>query len=73
MISDTERREIAQELRNYAVYGEDETLLGWWARLHFIATGEDDFPDPRSLFMRLAGLIDSTACAGEQSAEVDDD
>ena len=48
MISDEERREIAQELRNYAVYGEDETLLGWWARLHFIATGEDDFPDPRS-------------------------
>ena len=38
MISDTERREIAQELRHYAVYGEDETLLGWWARLHFIAT-----------------------------------
>lgn len=73
MISDTERREIAQELRHYAVYGEDETLLGWWARLYFIATGEDDFPDPRSLFMRLAGLIDSAACAGEQSAEVDDD
>lgn len=21
-------------------------------------SGEDDFPDPRSLFMRLAGLID---------------
>lgn len=73
MISDTDRREIAQELRNYAVYGEDETLLGWWVRLYFIATGEDDFPDMRSLFMRLAGLIDSAACTGEQSAEVDDD
>lgn len=65
MISDEERREVAQELRHYAAYGEDETLLGWWARLQSIATGEDDFPDPRSLFMRLAGLIDR--------AEVDDD
>ncbi len=64
-ISDEKRREIAQELRRYAVYGEDETLLGWWVRLHFIATGDDDFPDMRSLFMRLAGLIDR--------AEVDDD
>ena len=65
MISDEERKEIAQELRHYAVYGEDETLLGWWARLYFVATGDDDFPDMRSLFMRLAGLIDR--------AEVDDD
>ena len=31
-ISDEKRREIAQELRRYAVYGEDETLLGWWVR-----------------------------------------
>lgn len=72
MISDEKRREIAQELRHYAVYGEDETLLGWWARLQYIATVEDDFPDPRSLFMRLAGLIDGSACADEQSTEVDE-
>lgn len=65
MISDEKRREIAQELRRYAVYGEGATLTEWWARLQYIATGEDDFPDPRSLFMRLAGLIDR--------AEVDDD
>ena len=65
MISYEERKEIAQELRHYAAYGEDETLLGWWARLQYIATGENDFPDPRTLFMRLAGLIDR--------AEVDDD
>lgn len=63
--SDEERKEIAQELRHYAVYGEGATLSEWWARLQSIATGEDDFPDPRSLFMRLAGLIDR--------AEVDDD
>ena len=58
MISDEERKEIAQELRHYAAYGEGAALLGWWARLQSIATGEDDFPDPRSMFMRLAGLID---------------
>lgn len=65
MTSDEESREIARELRHYAAYGEGATLSEWWARLQSIVTGEDDFPDPRSLFMRLAGLIDS--------AEVDDD
>ena len=65
MIGDEECKQIAQELRHYAAYGEDETLLGWWGRLQSIATGDDDFIDMRSLFMRLAGLIDR--------AEVDDD
>lgn len=72
MISDEERSEIAQELRHYAAYDDGDTLSGWWARLQYIATGEDDFPDPRSLFMRLAGLIDGSACADEQSTEVDE-
>lgn len=65
MISDEERKEIAQDLRQCAAYAHDDTLSGWWARLQYIATGEDDFPDPRPLFMRLAELIDR--------AEVDDD
>ena len=47
------------------MYADGDTLSGWWARLQYIATGEDDFPDPRSLLMRLAALIDR--------AEVDDD
>ena len=72
MASDKERKEIAQELRHYAMYADGDTLSGWWARLQCIATGEDDFPDPRSLFMCLAGLIDGSACAGEQSEEVED-
>lgn len=71
-ISDEERRGIAQELRHYAAYADGDTLSGWWARLQYIATGEDDFPDPHSLFMRLAGLIDGSACADEQSTEVDE-
>ena len=72
MASDKERKEIEQELRHYAMYADGDTLSGWWARLQCIATGEDDFPDPRSLFMCLAGLIDGSACAGEQSEEVED-
>lgn len=72
MISDEKRRGIAQELRHYAAYADGDTLSGWWARLQYIATGEDDFPDPRSLFMRLAGLMDGSACADEQSTEVDE-
>lgn len=68
--ADAERREIARELRYQALYGEGATLSEWWARLQAITTGEDDFPDPRSLFMRLAGLIGDAACADEQSAEV---
>lgn len=72
MASDKERKEIAQELRHYAMYADGDTLSGWWARLQCIATGEDDFPDPRSLFMCLAGLIDGSACADEQSEEVED-
>lgn len=65
MISNEERKEIAQELRHYAMYADGDTLSGWWARLQCIATGEDDFPDPRSLFMRLARLIDRTEVADD--------
>ena len=73
MISNEKRREIAHELSFQAMYGEGATLSEWWARLQSIATGEDDFPDPRRLFMRLARLMDDAACADEQSAEVGDD
>ena len=73
MTSDEKRREIAQELRHSAVYGEAATLSEWWARLQSIATGEDDFPAPRLLFMRLAGLISDAACTDEQSEEVEYD
>lgn len=62
VISDEKRREIAQELRHYAAYGEGATLSEWWARLHFIATDEDDFPDPRPVLKCLAGLIDRPTC-----------
>lgn len=65
MISDEERKEIAQELRHYAAYGEGAMLTEWWARLQSIVAGEDDFPDPRSLFMRLAGLIDRAEVADD--------
>ena len=73
MISNEKRREIAHELSFQAMYGVGATPSEWWARLQSIVMGEDDFPDPRSLFMRLARLMDDAACADEQSAEVGDD
>ena len=66
-------REIARVLRYQEMYDVGATLTEWWARLQSIVTGEDDFPDPRRLFMRLARLRDDAACADEQSAEVEDD
>lgn len=73
MISNEKRREIAHELSFQAMYGEGATISEWWARLQSIVTGEDDFPNPRPLFMRLARLMEDAACADEQSAEVEDD
>lgn len=51
-------REIAAELRHAANYGDSETLAGWWNRLQSAVLRDDDFPDPRETFRRLAELID---------------
>lgn len=58
--SETEEspREIAAELRHAANYGDSETLAGWWNRLQSAVLRDDDFPDPRETFRRLAELID---------------
>lgn len=62
MISDEERREVAQSLRHCSAYGDGANLSEWWARLQEVATGEVDFPSPRELFERLADLIDRPTC-----------
>ena len=62
MISDEERREVAQSLRHCSAYGDGANLSEWWARLQEVATGEVDFPSPRELFDRLADLIDRPTC-----------
>lgn len=56
-ISDSDRREVAQELRRQAAY-EDGSLGEWWQRLQDTVTGEVDFPNPEKTFERLADLID---------------
>lgn len=59
-VSETEvtPREIAAELRYAANYGDSETLAGWWSRLQSAVLRDDDFPNPRETFRRLAELID---------------
>ena len=56
-ISDEERRNMASSLRHDAAYGEG-SLCEWWGRLQFIVLDEEDFPNPREVFKRLADLID---------------
>lgn len=56
-ISDEERRNMASILRRDAAYGGG-SLHEWWGRLQFIILVEDDFPNPRKVFRRLADLID---------------
>lgn len=56
-INDEERRNMASSLRHDAAYGEG-SLSEWWGKLQFIVLDEDDFPNPRQVFRRLADLID---------------
>lgn len=56
-INDEERRNMASILRHDAAYGGG-SLHEWWGRLQFIILDEEDFPNPREVFERLADLID---------------
>lgn len=56
-INDEERRIMASSLRHDAAYDEG-SLAVWWGRLQFIILDEEDFPNPREVFERLADLID---------------
>ena len=57
MSSDVGRPTMASSLLHVAAYGEG-SLHEWWGRLQFIVLIEDDFPNPREVFERLADLID---------------
>lgn len=67
MIDDATRHDVAKQLEHDAVYRDGSTLGEWWARLQSVACDCDDFPDPRSLFMRLAGLIEPNPIDGSTS------
>ncbi|WP_418867107.1 hypothetical protein [Senegalimassilia anaerobia] len=58
MVSDEEKRDIADELRRYAAYHSGACLSEWWCRLHELVTGEVDFPNPQDTFNALADLIE---------------
>lgn len=57
MITDEERREIANELRRQAAYSSG-SLGEWWQRLQEIVTGEVDFANPQETYRAIADLID---------------
>lgn len=65
-INDEERRNMASSLRHDAAYGEG-SLYEWWGRLQFIVLDEDDFPNPREVFERLADLIEPQPIDGNTS------
>lgn len=57
MITDSERREIANELRRQAAYSSG-SLGEWWQRLQETVTGEVDFANPQETYKAIADLID---------------
>lgn len=61
MITDEERREIANELRRQAAYSSG-SLGEWWQRLQEIVTGEVDFANPQETYRAIADLIDRPTC-----------
>lgn len=61
MITDEERREIANELRRQAAYSSG-SLGEWWQRLQEIVTGEVDFANPQETYRAIAALIDRPTC-----------
>ena len=67
MIDDTTRNSVADQLEHDAVYLDGSSLSEWWARLQSVACDYEDFPDPRSLFTRLAGLIRPNPINGSTS------
>ena len=67
MIDDATRNSVADQLEHDAVYLDGSSLSEWWARLQSVACDYEDFPDPRSLFTRLAGLIRPNPINGSTS------
>lgn len=66
MISDEERRNMAQKLRNATLYTRG-TPADWWMRVHESVTGEDDFPCPPETIAAIADLIEPCPIDGETS------
>ena len=66
MISDDQRREVANELRRQAAYSSG-SLGEWWQRLQETVTGEVDFANPQETYRAIADLIEPCPIDGETS------
>lgn len=66
MTSDEERREVAEELRNYMRLHNSDTFEAFYTRLNGVLFGDDGFDRPDGdVFKRLADLIDCPTCEME--------
>ena len=61
MITDEERREVAEELRRQAAYSSG-SLGEWWQRLQETVTGEIDFANLQETYRAIADLSDRGEC-----------
>lgn len=66
MVSNEERREVANELRKQAAYSSG-SLGEWWQRLQETVTGEVDFANPQETYRAIADLIEPCPIDGETS------
>lgn len=71
MITDEERREVAEELRRQAAYSSG-SLGEWWQRLQETVTGEIDFANPQETYRAIADLIDRGVCENVYDGSVQD-
>lgn len=61
-ISDKERHEIAEKLREQAAFSS-LTLTEWWDRLQLTVTGHVYITAPEKTYFAIADLIDRPTCA----------
>lgn len=68
-----ERREVAEELRNYMRLRSSDTFEAFYTRLNGVLFGDDGFDRPDSdVFECLAGLIDPTCQVSSVEAYCDE-
>ena len=61
MISDKERREVAERLRNCTLFTRG-TCADWWMRTHEAVTGEHDYLSPPVTIAAISAWIDRPTC-----------
>ena len=62
MISDKERREVAERLRNCTLFTRG-TCADWWMRTHEAVTGERDYLSPPATIAAISVWVDRPTCS----------